>query len=365
MPRIVSATKLNPYVVNQTVIKQGKGTVVENLSEYAARLCYASLNSMGHSDNFLDKRIDEGHLDIFEHATVSIEYETFETNSLLLPYPHSSLLEDNSLRYYTELAILDDKSSIITASLRVWLNMMKTKYAIDALPVLNYIAPHVFGEVYEKEREKNPSRYEKDSHYHLYDGYYAKRIPLIKKEVAPVWLNNTKVTLFAYNFIEDNLFKHHNFFTFHISHISRACSHQLVRHRRGSFSQASQRYIDLEKSKWGYVVPQSIGNNEEAEQVFWEIMQTIEDNYTKLRNLGIKKEDARSLLPNALQTELMVTMSQEDWRHFIWMRALDKAAQLEIRSIGISILEILFNIYPDAFREEWSYLNDNRERLTS
>jgi len=90
----------------------------------------------------------------------------------------------------------------------------------------------------------------------------------------------------------------HASFTFSIEGVSRAMTHQLVRHRIASFTQQSQRYVaydTLEK----YVIPQSVANNVEAQKIFDEALEKISETYQKLLKLGISKEDARFILPNA------------------------------------------------------------------
>lgn len=136
---------------------------------------------------------------------------------------------------------------------------------------------------------------------------------------------------------------HHDRFTFLIV-CSRACSHQLVRHRRLSFSQASQRYIELEKAGWEYITPPSIEANREAKFTLMKAWNDLERAYARLRELGIPKEDARFLLPNACETRLVVSGYLDEWQHFINLRA-DKAAQWEIRAIALKIKEEIENLY--------------------
>lgn len=73
--------------------------------------------------------------------------------------------------------------------------------------------------------------------------------------------------------------------------------------------------------------------------------------YGQLRRLGIRKEDARFLLPNAAETRIVTTMNFAAWSHFLWLRAVDKAAQWEIRAMGQQVLEQLYQIAPGVFEE--------------
>ncbi|MEZ4582956.1 MAG: FAD-dependent thymidylate synthase [Caldilineaceae bacterium] len=116
----------------------------------------------------------------------------------------------------------------------------------------------------------------------------------------------------------------------HVGHlfyegISRTCTHQLVRHCLASFSQESQRYVDLSKGGWQAVIPQAVADNPEAMAVMAAFWQDAEDRYAQLRGLGIRKEDARFLLPNAAETRIVTTMNFAAWSHFLWLRAVDKA----------------------------------------
>ena len=140
----------------------------------------------------------------------------------------------------------------------------------------------------------------------------------------------------------------HSSVTFVIKGISRACSHQLVRHRIASYSQESQRYVDMRDAK--FVIPPSIasGDIEYALELWDATIEYIRDVYTRLRELGIRKEDARYLLPNATETKIVVTMNFRSLRHFFEVRC-DKAAQWEIRELAIEMLRIVNLLAPNVF----------------
>jgi len=141
--------------------------------------------------------------------------------------------------------------------------------------------------------------------------------------------------------------------TFVVYGISRACSHQLVRHRIASYSQESQRYVDMTDAE--FVIPPSILESEnEYVLPLWEAaISYVTDVYERLRQLGIKKEDARYLLPNATVTKVVVTMNFRSLRHFIEVRC-DKAAQWEIRDVATQMLRIANDLAPDVFGDLYS-----------
>jgi len=140
----------------------------------------------------------------------------------------------------------------------------------------------------------------------------------------------------------------HAYATFRISGISRACSHQLVRHRLCSFTQKSQRYVD--EKDFSYVIPPSVEESEEAKKLFEEFMESARNTYVRLKELGIKNEDARYVLPNAAETEIVLTANFRELRHIISLRK-DKSAQWEIRKLAHEMLRLLKEHAPSVFED--------------
>jgi len=140
----------------------------------------------------------------------------------------------------------------------------------------------------------------------------------------------------------------HAYATFKISEISRACSHQLVRHRICSFTQQSQRYVD--ESNFEYIIPDSVSNNLKAYELFTDFVNKAKSVYIELLKLGIKKEDARYVLPNATTTQIIMTANFREWRHIIELRG-NINSQWEIRRIMIEILKILKSYAPNCFED--------------
>ncbi len=134
--------------------------------------------------------------------------------------------------------------------------------------------------------------------------------------------------------------------TFEVSGISRAASHQLVRHRIASYSQESQRYVDMSNPEW--VVPAEIATCPEAMAVWEASLEQIRAAYRQLRGLEIKKEDARFLLPNAAATRIIVTMNFRELLHVFRLR-ISPHAQWEIRAMCVQMLEQLVPYAPNVF----------------
>lgn len=137
-------------------------------------------------------------------------------------------------------------------------------------------------------------------------------------------------------------------FSFAIEGISRVTSHQLVRHRIGSsYAQKSQRY--LQETQFNYIIPTGVKESPKGERIFMEAMAYCQDSYNRLLELGIHQEEARYLLPNAVETKLFVTMNARSLRHFFRLRCCQRA-QGEIRRLAYCILKEVKKISPLLFQ---------------
>lgn len=146
----------------------------------------------------------------------------------------------------------------------------------------------------------------------------------------------------------------HAHFTFSVEGVSRALTHQLVRHRIASYSQQSQRYVAMDRAE--YVLPPSIQADPDAKKLY---KRAMDDAWKAYRELASKvdKEDARYLLPNACHTNITITMNARELWHFFSLRCC-RRAQWEIRMMAWKMLgeakkaaPILFeNAGPGCFR---------------
>lgn len=133
--------------------------------------------------------------------------------------------------------------------------------------------------------------------------------------------------------------------------MSRAASLQLVRHRLCSFSQESQRHVDPTVAGMEFVTPPRVEACEAAVVAYAEIMDKIEGAYRALVSLGIPKEDARFVLPNACATSLVVSGNWRVWIELLQKR-LDAPAQWEIKELAQKVFKILGARYPSVFNKE-------------
>lgn len=132
--------------------------------------------------------------------------------------------------------------------------------------------------------------------------------------------------------------------TFLVSGISRPCSQQLERHRIASYTQESQRYVKVNDNST-YIFPDSICKNPELHEEYGLMVLKSQELYQSLINAGIKPEDARLILPQAVTTKLMFTMNFRALRNFFSLR-LDPRAQWEIRELANQIYAALMQAEP-------------------
>lgn len=131
----------------------------------------------------------------------------------------------------------------------------------------------------------------------------------------------------------------------------RAIANEIVRHRLSSYSQQSSRYVDLSNLK--AILPMNIEKDEIGLEIV-KCLQQCESSYKKLIDMGVKKDIARSVLPLATATELVMTMNFRSLRHFLKLR-LHKSAHENIRDVARQIYDIVKDKYP-VFIEDLSAL---------
>jgi thymidylate synthase (FAD) len=136
----------------------------------------------------------------------------------------------------------------------------------------------------------------------------------------------------------------HAYASFRVEEVSRAMTHQLVRHRLLAVSQKSQRYVSEKNFAW--VVPPSVPADKVED--FSRDMEVVRGMYTKWVAAGLKKEDARFVLPNACTTEMIVSGNFREWRHVFKVRCHPRA-QWEIREACLIMLKELHRHAPNVF----------------
>ena len=213
-----------------------------------------------------------------------------------------------------------------------------------------------------------------DSHYADRIMYIAARTCYSKESPIKIFYNSASKSI---EDMEKVIFKaldaghlsiaEHYQFNILIEGVSRALTHQLVRHRHCTFSQQSQRYCKADTNRFGYIVPDSVNNNSELKKDFDVCMTTLSKFYDTLIEQGIKAEDARSVLPNAATTNLVLTCNLRELMH-VCNERLCTCAQAEIRKLFIEITKQVVKDIPWTSKylvpkcENLGYCNESKER---
>jgi thymidylate synthase (FAD) len=141
----------------------------------------------------------------------------------------------------------------------------------------------------------------------------------------------------------------HASYTFAIDGVSRAMTHQLVRHRLASYNQQSQRYVTYADGPT-FVVPPSVAADDAARELFDDACAAAFASYRALLDAGVPAEDARYLLPNAMETKIVVTMNVRELLHFFELRCC-KRAQWEIRELALEMVRLAEPTAPYIFMD--------------
>lgn len=134
----------------------------------------------------------------------------------------------------------------------------------------------------------------------------------------------------------------------------RGVTHEIVRHRIASYSQESTRYCNYSQDKFGneltFIKPCFWREDSEAYSIWVKQMEYAENGYIKMIDLGVAPEQARSILPNSLKTEIVVTMNLREWRHFFKLRT-SKRAHPQMREVSIPLLLKMKELLPAIFED--------------
>ena len=144
-------------------------------------------------------------------------------------------------------------------------------------------------------------------------------------------------------------------YTFDVREVTRGFTHQFVRTRQGSYAQQSQRTVDMQG--FGYYTPDKIYKDETANIIYDDAMQTINDRYQELRNLGIPAEDARGILPTNIYTNIVAKFNLRTLSEMAKSR-LSPRAQGEYQEVFKLMVKEVVAVHPwaEAFLtpKEWA-----------
>jgi len=139
----------------------------------------------------------------------------------------------------------------------------------------------------------------------------------------------------------------HSVYTFSIEGISRVASHQLVRHRIASYTQLSYRFAKPIEEYYQPIIPPS--TERRAREIIDKAYKEAYSYYYKLLESGVPEEDARYVLPNGVNTNIVVTMNARELYNFFALRLCSRA-QWEIRTLAWKMLEEVKKVHPKLFR---------------
>lgn len=265
--------------------------------ERVGRICYKSEDMIteNSSKQFVIKLINSNHMAMLEHEHVYIQCACNVSDGLI------EVLDPDDLKY------LNISSNCISGSFRAFFDLFD-KYKENS--------PIVIGAIYSMLTEEYPDIFEKlnipvTSLYNLEDiQFYLSKMSLISRDELPNIVDNTCVSK---HLIHSVLFT-----------CDRGVSHELVRHRVASFAQESTRYCNYSKDKFGkeitVIEPLFFERGSKKYNKWKRICDHCETHYFELLDMGATPQEARSILPNSLKTEIVVTATEEEWQHIINLR---------------------------------------------
>lgn len=135
----------------------------------------------------------------------------------------------------------------------------------------------------------------------------------------------------------------------------RGVSHELVRHRLASFAQESTRYCNYSKDDFGsevtFIIPEFLVYGSQGFDIWKEQMKSAEKAYFDMLNFGFTSQEARSVLPNSLKTEVNMTCNLREWRHFFKLRAAGQTGtpHPQMLEVAVPLLQDMKKLIPVVF----------------
>ena len=305
---LLDAYSVNTNMHRAPLISGGYCTPAEYLCEYAARVCYASEDKTGSDPSFLPKKIVQtGHHDVIEHfrfimrVKARMEVDLFKILNVPGVYTFEECVDTFTVSFSLRHILIWGK---MLGENHKWTQRMKE--------ITYSYAPHLFNVLAEPVTNNV-----------LINPPMTDNVTLIGHQPS-IGEGDTGAA------------------TFHVTSVSRVFSHQIVRHRLFSFSQASLRYIN--GTGFHKIYPTSIIDSDKAGLLMAQYDMS-EEAYKEMVRDDIRKEDARFVLPLGTVTRMVITMPYAGLRHFLSLR-LQKAAQWEIRGFAEDVLQLVKEVDP-------------------
>lgn len=291
--------------------------------ELCGRVCYKSEAKIkdGSAEKFVSALIKRGHEAVLEHGSFifKLSEELYTDLQKGIIY-----MEDNS-EFKSFLRFTHDKTPIVSGNVRAWRSFFKAHYEMaNNLPLVmkDFIQnnPILFPE------------FQDVGYIRLLESYKMVQITTADLETELEKLVHHDVTV---KFVVD-----------------RGITHEIVRHRPASYCQESTRYCNYSKDDFGseitVIIPPYLDYKSAAWNAWVEAMKNAEKSYFELLNIGLTAQEARTVLPTGLKTELVMTANLAEWKWFFELRTAP-AAHPQIVEVAKPLLDEMNELFPNIF----------------
>lgn len=345
--KIITHTILNPdfeYHLQITSKNIPDFNKPEHLMEYAARSCYDSLDKFQQSTAFMKQIVAQEHMDILEHGYLAAEFQIDKKFGYDWGQKYYFAYMMRCRFPYMKVVVNED-TVILAGNLRVWHEMQQVQYAdLDGFfkpfdvtylkYYLHFLAPSVFNECedYPEQTKKNMLALIRADYEIVVNRTYGRNFnSRFPGDIISAF--GSKIRLLAYAPPVEG----YGYYTFQMENVSRALLAQHTRHRRFVHSVKSSRYVDGRNAMYVHNINEKPEEREIIDACFAIELYT----YEKLRDSGMKKEDARGILPTNMDTNIITSGDIGAWEWYFHERCA-KDAQEEIRN-NACIIEWMMN----------------------
>lgn len=280
--------------------------------EWVGRTCYKSTDKItdDSAEKFVSGLISRGHEAMLEHGSFCF----------MIPHPEWEGMQTiiNNLQHHegfkSFLRFTNDGRCLVSGNVRAWRDFFTACYEqTGCLP--NYFEPFI--------------------------KYYPVLFPEFQKGIKWYGLNR-RVTITPVQTKDlktvDEILTHQDVTVRFV--VDRGVTHEIVRHRPASFAQESTRYCNYSKDKFGgeltFIIPEFFAKGSPEFEVWRDSMELTERAYLNMTEMGVTPEKARTVLPNSLKTELIMTANCGEWFHFFELRACNYTGKAHPQMLEVS-----------------------------
>lgn len=291
------------------ILDVGNNVDVLKKIEVVGRTCYKSTENIkeGSAEKFVAGLIERGHEAMLEHASFcfEIDYGAFRIIQ--------DLIEQLSVfcGYKSFIRFSADGRFLISGNVRAWRDLFAAMNLYCGIT-----------NVFESFIKENPVLFPEFQDAIFVDCLYS--------EIRPIHMKDLKVGIEARTHLDVTV----RFV------VDRGISHELVRHRPASFAQESTRYCNYAKDKFGgqitFIIPEFFRYGSYEWHMWKGHMETVERIYLEMIRMGVTPEKARTVLPNSLKTEVIMTANCAEWIHFFELRACNMTGKAHPQMLEVT-----------------------------